>query len=340
MKKAIEIKGISPAFALPGAEVILDILVSGAVEGVPLVEMDGTPVRIIAASSERLVVRMPDDAPGKVKLGVMIGKLRTSGVEVTIGREIAREMHNVANPAIDPKDGAVVATRSGSRGYQLPNTLYRIEPDGYIDELPVEVMNPTGIAFSPSGDFFVSNRASGEIYTIERGEKAVTYASGLGIATGIAFDADGVLFVGDRTGTIFRVPELGMTEVFAKLEPSVAAYHLAFGPDGRLYVTAPALSSYDAVYAIDAAGGVGTYFRGFGRPQGLAFDSDGALYVAASYGGRRGIVRIAPGVESAELFVAGDSVVGLCFGRDGEMIIATSEAVYSLPVGLKGLLSC
>jgi hypothetical protein len=32
------------------------------------------------------------------------------------------------------------------------------------------------------------------------------------------------------------------------------------------------------------------------------------------------------------------NVVGLCFNREGEMIVATGESVYSLPVGIRGLL--
>jgi hypothetical protein len=113
---------------------------------------------------------------------------------------------------------------------------------------------------------------------------------------------------------------------------------MAFGPDGRLFVTAPGLASHDAVYAIDENGSVEKYFRGLGRPQGLAFGSDGNLYVAACYRGKHGVVKISDGGESAELFVAGNNVVGLCFTRNAEMIVATNDSVYSLNVGLYGTL--
>jgi hypothetical protein len=146
------------------------------------------------------------------------------------------------------------------------------------------------------------------------------------------------MYVGDRSGTIFRVPEPALTEKFATLDPSVAAYHMAFGPDGRLFVTAPGLASHDAIYAIDSKGGVEKYFRGLGRPQGLAFDTDGNLYAAACYKGKHGIVRIADGGDAAEIFVAGNNVVGLCFTRNGEMIVATGDSVYSLNVGIYGTL--
>ena len=60
-------------------------------------------------------------------------------------------------------------------------------------------------------------------------------ASDLGVACGIAFDADGVMYVGDRSGTIFRVRN-GEASPFVRLPPSVAAFHLAMSPEGELFV--------------------------------------------------------------------------------------------------------
>src|SRR5699024_9527478 len=92
----------------------------------------------------------------------------------------------------------------------------------------------------------------------------------------------------------------------------IAAYHLAFGPDGYLYVTGPTTSSFDSVYRVSPAGDVEVFYRGLGRPQGIAFDTEDNLYVAASLSGRRGVVRIRPD-RKAELFVSGPNVVGLAF---------------------------
>jgi sugar lactone lactonase YvrE len=247
-------------------------------------------------------------------------------------------MHIVANPAIDPSDDALILTRSGARGQQLPNTLYRLETDGYLDELPVEILNPTGIAFGPTGTMYVSNRAEGTVSRIDRGEAAVVVASELGIATGIAFGPDGTMYVGDRSGTVYRVFEDGSKETFALIEASVAAFHIAFGPDGKLYVSSPGFASHDSIYSIDQDGQVERYVRGLGRPQGLAFDRDGNLYVAACYKGRHGVVRIDAETRDIETFLAGNSVVGICFTRNGEMIVATGDAAYSLNLGIYGTL--
>lgn len=340
MNKAGRINSIKPPYAIPGGEVSIECegfeINQGEEYGV---YFDGQKARLVGASSNRILAIVPEVFDSTdVAVHLENGGEKSDPVNLIVGKKLAEDMHIVANPAVDPKDDSIILTRSGSRGQHLPVTLFRLEKDGFVEELSADVMNPTGIAFDKKGAFFVTNRADGEVCRIERGEEINTFSTGLGIATGIAFDRDGAMFVGDRSGTIFRVSDFGNAEAFATLEPSVSAYHLAFGIDGRLYVTAPGLASFDSVYAVDKAGFDTKYYRGLGRPQGLAFDRNGNLYVAACLESKRGVVRIAPGGEKGEIFVAGNNVIGLCFTRRGEMIVATSEAVFSLPLEIYGTL--
>jgi sugar lactone lactonase YvrE len=162
-----------------------------------------------------------------------------------------------------------------------------------------------------------------------------TFVEGMGVATGIAFDSEGNLYVGDRGGTIFKISQNRQIFVFATLEPSMAAYHLAFGPDGFLYVTGPTTSSFDAISRISQQGDVELFYRGLGRPQGMTFDEQGRLYVAASLGGRKGVIRITPD-RRADLFLSGPGVVGLAFTPSRALIIATTNSLYRVDVGIKG----
>src|SRR4029077_20925153 len=125
--------------------------------------------------------------------------------------------------------------------------------------------------------------------------------------------------------TIFKIGPDREIFVFATLEPSMSAYHLAFSPTGELFVSGPTTSSYDRVYRISPAGEVGVFFRGLGRPQGLAFDRSGNLYVAGSLGGRRGIVRLTPQAE-AEVVLGGGNIVGLALLPTNRAMIATNNA--------------
>jgi sugar lactone lactonase YvrE len=341
MSSAGKILVVNPPNALPGAEI--EVVVEGFSRDYSTVSgcfIDDVKCREIAASRKRILAEVPTGllAQNEARVQLASGDDLSNAVSLWVAGTLAEDMHIVANPAVDPKDGSLVITRSGSRGQQLPHTLYRLESDGYLDELPVEILNPTGLAFGPDNSLYATNRAEGTVYRIDRGEEAVPFAKGLGIATGLAFNSDGVMFVGDRSGTIYRILADGTPDAFAKLDPSVAAYHMAFAPDGRLFVTAPGLASFEGVVAVDSDGHVESYFRGLGRPQGLAFDREGSLYVAACYGGRRGIFRIKPGSDKAEHLVAGNSIVGLCFNRSGDMIVATGETVYTLSLNIFGTL--
>ncbi|MGH9948589.1 MAG: SMP-30/gluconolactonase/LRE family protein [Pyrinomonadaceae bacterium] len=336
---------VRPEYVLPGGEIEVlaeDFRPERGEAFACLV--DSQPCRITASSSHRVIANVPSSikeyrhAKLQLSVGAAESEIVSDSQQLHVAGLKADEMHIVANPAVDPNDDSIITTRSGARGQHLENTIYRIETGGYIDELPDPILNPTGIAFGPDGKMYVTNRADGEVWVVNINGNNSIHASGLGIATGLAFDADGVMYVGDRSGTIFRINGYDDAQVFASLEPSVAAYHIAFGTDRKLYVSAPGLSSSDAIYAIDRKGDVTTFFRGLGRPQGLAFDAEGNLYVAACYRGRHGIVRISPDAESAELFVSGNNIVGLCFTRSGDMILATNDSVYSLPVGIKGTL--
>ena len=78
------------------------------------------------------------------------------------------------------------------------------------------------------------------------------------------------------------------------------------------------------------------FYRGLGRPQGLAFDVQGNLYVAASLAGKRGIVRITRD-RQASLVIAGQSLVGLAFTRTGGAVLATTSSVFHLLWDVQGL---
>ena len=229
----------------------------------------------------------------------------SNGRELKIAQPIAESLHPVANPAID-RDGNIYVTYSGGRGQKVPVAIYKIDPDYNVKPFLPELMNATGMAFDPQGQLYVSSRYDGTVYRVAPNGTLSTYAEGMGVATGIAFDKSGNLYVGDRSGTIWRIAPDRHIFVFATLEPSVAAYHLAFAPDGTLYVTGPTNSSFDAVYSVDPHGTVTVFYRGLGRPQGLAFDVQGDLYAAASLGGKRGIVKITPD-KRASLAIAGTS---------------------------------
>lgn len=330
-----QITSISPQFALPGGEV--RIVGSGfrAQEmRRPRVTFGDEPGAIVISSDEFVVARVPDNG-NSGPVVVIPDEASSNAFEVRIAVPIAENLHPVTNPALD-HEGNLFVTFSGSRGQKVPVSVYKIDTGYHVKPFLSELMNAHGIAFDREGQMYVSSRNNGTVYRVAPNGTMSAFAEGLGIATGIAFDRAQNLYVGDRSGTIFKIARDRQTFVFSTLEPSVSAYHLAFAPDQSLYVTGPTTSSYDAVYRIDPHGDSSVFFRGLGRPQGMAFDAAGNLYVAASLAGKRGIVRITPD-KQAGLCVSGQNLVGLCFAPGRSAILATNSAVFHLSWNIQGL---
>ena len=325
------IESVAPSSALTGGEV----RISGS--GLrpqellrPKVKFGEFEAPVVVSSDGFLVTRVPEGATS----GPVI--VATNGHEsnphpVKVAVPIAENLHPVTNPALDP-EGNIYVTFSGTRGQKVPVSIFKIDTNYGVKPFVSEMMNATAIAFDRQGQMYVSSRFEGAVYKVAPNGTQTTYAEGLGIATGIAFDREQSLYVGDRNGTIFKIARDQQTFVFATLEMSVSAYHLAFGPHGDLFVTGP----NDRVFKIDPAGTVTTFYKGLGRPQGIAFDAEGNLYVAASLSGTRGIVKITPDAK-ANLEVAGQGLVGLAFAPGRSVILATTSAVHHLLWNISGL---
>lgn len=334
MSNELKILRIDPQLALPGAEVIIDCENLDTSDPTLCAVWFGRErAPMVALSPRRVLAIVPElKQSGLTEISVESNGQLSEVARVEVGKQLAEDLHPVANPAFDPDDGSLFVTRSGSRGEQLPVTIFRIDVSGEVSEFSGDITNPTGIAFDSSGQMFVSSRMDGTVYRITPFKEAVPFARNLGVATGIAFDAADTMYVGDRTGTIYKVNGIGEEIAWAQIEPSVSAYHLAFGPDGDLFVTGPTVASFDSVWRVDSHGEVSVFYKGLGRPQGIAFDGLGNLCVAASLRGRRGIVRISPDGTDAEMFVAGMNLVGLAFSVTGELAVVSTDSVYSLEI--------
>jgi sugar lactone lactonase YvrE len=329
------IESVSPALALAGGE----IRITGS--GLrpqqllrPRVQFGEVEGGVVVSSSSFLVARVPEGATSGPVVVAADGQI-SNAQSVKVAVPIAENLHPVTSPALDA-EGNIYVTFSGSRGQKVPVAIFKIDTNYTVKPFVTEMMNATSIAFDRAGQMYVSSRHDGAVYRVSPNGSMTTYAEGMGVATGIAFDRNQNLYVGDRSGTIFKIGSDQQVFVFATLEPSVSAYHLAFGPQGDLFVTGPTTSSFDSVNRIDPHGTVHTFYRGLGRPQGLAFDIAGNLYVAASLGGRRGIVKLTPDGK-ANLEIAGHGLVGLAFAPGRSAILATTDVVHHLSWNLQGL---
>jgi glucose/arabinose dehydrogenase len=326
-----QISRVTPPAAIAGGE--LQIRGKGfANSDRPYVTIGEIGAPVIVGSDSFVIARVPEGAAAG-GLVVQSGQQSSDPWACDIGVLVADNLHPVANPAIDSA-GNIYTTFSGSRGQKVPVAVYKIDLNYSMKPFINDLMNATGMAFDSQDLLYISSRYDGFVYQVAPNGNMSVFVEGMGVATGIAFDGQQNLYVGDRSGTVFKISPDRQIFVFATLEPSIAAYHLAFGPDGYLYVAGPTTSSFDSIHRISSHGEVEVFYRGLGRPQGLAFDDEGRLYVAASIAGRKGVVRIDPD-RRAELFLSGPGIIGLAFTPSRAMVVATTNAIYRVDVQIK-----
>jgi sugar lactone lactonase YvrE len=304
-------------------------------EGPPHVLIDTADARVVAASPRAIRVVVPADALGG-HATVRVDELPGEAARLEIARVLANDLHQVDSPAFD-RAGRLYVTQSGGRDTKVPVPLYRLSPDGAREPLAVDIANPTSMALGPDGAMYISSRFDGNVYRLTPDDRAELYVTEVGVPTGLAFAPNGTLFIGDRSGSVLRVSPDRHLDTYATLPPSVAAFHLAYGPDDCLYVTAPTLSTRDPLYRITPERLVTSVSSAFGRPQGLAFDSTGALFVVDALAGAAGLYRVdlSQTRPAPVLVMAAVSLVGIAFDPAGGIILASNDTIWKLDVGLR-----
>jgi sugar lactone lactonase YvrE len=319
------LSAIHPALATEGGRVSIrgrDFGVDGP--SLPRVFVGDQPARVVFASPTQLDVLVPAvraEAPVLVRVeGV------DDGLMLEVGSVVATGLHQVDSPVFD-RDGNLFVTYSGSRGQQVPVSIFKVGPGGTRDTYSSTIVNPTSMALDAEGRLFASSRFEGAVYRIATDGTAEVFATDLGVACGLAFTPDGTLLVGDRSGTIFAVDRAGRSSTFATLPASVAAFHLALADD-ILYVTGPTLAASDAVYQISLEGRVTILTHVFGRPQGLAVSPSGKLHVVEALAGASGLYQVDRQTGERSLVVASPALIGVAFGPAGSMIVCSNDTAY------------
>jgi sugar lactone lactonase YvrE len=96
------------------------------------------------------------------------------------------------------------------------------------------------------------------------------------------------------------------------------------------------LSTHDVIYRISPDRLIDEIRAGLGRPQGLAFDSTGSLYVVEALAGQGGLYRmdVTQSRPQPELVLAAPSLVGVAFAPDAGLVVCSNDTVWRLDCSL------
>jgi hypothetical protein len=146
------------------------------------------------------------------------------------------------------------------------HTIYKFTPDGIRHDFTSQIgLTPEGLAFN--GFLFESDPGSNSILKFDFLGNATTFATGLGLPWGLAFDSSGNLYEGSDS-SIFKFTPSGFKTLIADGLGLPTA--LAFDSDGDLFVADHFVKK---ILEINPDGTQSTFVGGLNSLYGIAFSS-------------------------------------------------------------------
>jgi sugar lactone lactonase YvrE len=204
---------------------------------------------------------------------------------------------------------------------QTVNNILKITPAGQQSTFATGLNIPGGLAFDRSGNLFSSNTGTGTVFEFTPDGTQSTFASALSGPTGLAFDGGGNLFVAET--------DSGSILKFAAdgtkstfVSGLTQPVALAFDELGNLFVSE---ASAGKILKFSPDGTSSTFASGLSDPEGIAFDSTGNAFVSENIAAK--VSKFLPdGTKSA--FASGlGNVHGLAFDGAGNLFAALPGSI-------------
>ena len=202
---------------------------------------------------------------------------------------------------------------------------------GSFSTFATGLLHPTGLAYGPDGNLYVSQDLSGSLTSVVSkvavpGGTVTTAVSGLQLPLGLAFNSRGDLFIASYS-TPKAVLKVASGSSTATTFSSVlnSPFGVAFNGSGTLFV---ANRDDGTVVQVDPSGNVTAFASGFSQPNDLVFDGSGNLFVSNFSAGS--ISKVSP-LGAVSTFVTGlSSPVGLAFDPVSGALFVAAQGTSSI----------
>src|SRR5262245_63185544 len=100
--------------------------------------------------------------PGGLEAGRATVRVGKDSAYLEIAAPFATGLHQVDNPVFD-RDGNLYVTYSGTRGMQVPVSIFPVRPTGTRETFSSGIVNQPPIAVNPNGRLYVPTRFEGTV---------------------------------------------------------------------------------------------------------------------------------------------------------------------------------
>jgi sugar lactone lactonase YvrE len=146
------------------------------------------------------------------------------------------------------------------------------------------------------------------------------YSQGLGSVFGLAINSLGEIFVGDQTGSLFKVDSSGKASFYATIPETFKGYHFAFSPQDELFLSIPASVGKNCIYRINEKQETVPYLETMNILGGIAFSPEGQLYWVENSREEGIVYRMSAQGEKRKVVSAG-FLLGIQFTPRGDLMI-------------------
>ena len=115
----------------------------------PEVTIGDTAARTVYASPSTISVLVPAGLDGG-RTTVRVADVPGETALLEVGTPLATGLHQVDNPVFD-REGNLYVTYSGTRGQDVPVSIFRVSPTGRRESYVSGIVNPTSMTFDAAG---------------------------------------------------------------------------------------------------------------------------------------------------------------------------------------------
>lgn len=330
--KNLKIKKISPKVVLKGG--YLEIETSGKIPSWEIAENDlffsGHGLRLVGVSPDRLigeVIYSPQDK-STVPFSFNGGLVQSKPYDIFLPKRLS-ENHIFGTSPVADEEGNVYFIDLKELQDNKQSVIYRYNPKTESREIFISgIPAPTSLAYFDKV-LWVTGMIDRKLYRcIAPGEYEV-FAQGLGSVFGLAVNSLGEIFVGDQTGSLFKVDSTGKASFYATLPETFKGYHFAFSETDELFVSIPSSVGKNFIYKVTTDQKAEPYLETMNILGALAFSPDGRLYWIENSREEGAVFRMNPDGEAEKVISAG-FLLGLNFNQAGDILLTDLHNLYQV----------